>query len=179
MNCKINSSDFPYDDFDMWDFNYFNNMYVVLFCSYFNNSFIAYGSNITSSFNLNRNFCDKYSRCFSPIITYGNNKWILCIECDYDSCIYTSDNISSLSPDSQKSIFYHGNSSKYYFNTGILIKDEYILIACATKGTLSKHTIFYTHNTFNDNCLSFKQLLFHPIGNYFLSPFFSFGGNFF
>lgn len=165
------------------DFNYLNNLYVVSFNvkktnTEHSNSYIAYGSNISSEFEMNMNFCDQESSYFGPFITYGNNRWILCVECDLDSCIYVSDDISSLSPISQKNIFHHGNSSDDVFTGfGVIFKNDHVIIpGIFAKKPDSGVTIFYSHIDENYAPFYYKQISEH--GRTFISPIIYFGGKF-
>lgn len=165
------------------DFNYLNNLYVVSFNvaktnTEHYNSYIAYGSNISSEFEMNMNFCDQESSYFGPFITYGNNRWILCVECDLDSCIYVSDDISSLSPISQKNIFHHGNSSDDVFTGfGVIFKNDHVIIpGIFERKPDSGVTIFYSHIDENYAPFYYKQISEHV--RTFISPIIYFGGKF-
>ena len=176
-NFSIDNSSFSSTDYFITDFNYINSMYVVTFSAYITktkktNSFVAYSSNIFSKFNLNMNFCDQNSHYETPFITYGNNKWILCLLCEFDTCIYTSDDNSSLSADSQKTIYYHGNSTKYFYNIGCIFKNEHVIIACNSNDNKDM-AIFYSH--INENYSLFSQKMFPGYSSRLLSPLFYFG----
>lgn len=127
---------------------------------------------------MNMNFCDQESSYFVPFIAYGNYKWILCVKCDVDSCIYVSDDISSISPISQKNIFHHENSSQGSFTShGIIYKNDHFIIPGIFKNkSCYGVAIFYSHIDEDYSPFYYKQI--SELDLTLFSPIIYFGGKF-
>ena len=101
----------PFDDhfFCIRNFYYLNNTYVIWISGSSNFDIFVYGSDISSEFNLNTNFCNIKSD--EGLLAYGNNEWVLCAKCNEKSCLYFSNGIVSLSPVSKQTIFHKDDKS--------------------------------------------------------------------
>lgn len=159
-NCAIDVSNINPDifdvksnnlySFDVSQIDYINNTYVVsIYISDSDNchQYLAYGLNLSSEFNLNKNFSHKNFNHF-PFLEYFNNKWVLCTSCNYDACIYVSNDISSLSPDSEQHIICDGNKSDHFILLGIQTNNkELVVIGHQMKNDDLKYIrIYYSTN---------------------------------
>lgn len=159
-NCAIDVSNINPDIFEdqekysyIFEFSqidYINNTYVVsIFIQDSDNchQYLAYGLNLSSEFNLNTNFSHKNFHNF-PFLEYFNNKWVLCTSCNYDACIYVSNDISSLSPNSEQHIICDGNKSDRFILVGIQTNNkELVVIGYQEKNDEVKYIrIYYSTN---------------------------------
>lgn len=125
--CPIKASDDKSVSFIITSFYYLNNTYVISIRDSYNLNLFAYGSDISSEFNFNTNFCNMILYPFA-LLAYSKNEWVLCIKHNNDSSVYFSNDIASLSPVSKQTIFHRDDKSDYFIPHGIQVEDILLVV---------------------------------------------------
>lgn len=145
--CPIKASDDKSVSFCITYFYYLNNTYVISIRDSYNLNLFAYGSDISSEFNFNTNFCNMNLYPFGLFAYSNNNEWVLCIKHNNDSCVYFSNDIASLSPVSKQTIFHRDDKSDTFTPHGIQVEDS-LLVVIGNRNSVEAIYYSYDNTTF-------------------------------